>query len=97
MERWWLSDFDKNLKQSIHTARTLQEGSGFESSATFLQNILHSRQLWFLSVSGRGFPVKMVLSGASSGGKRSIRYPWVYKAWLFALELDPWIYSVYSK
>lgn len=65
--------------------------------ATFLQNVLHSLQLWLLSVSGRGFPVQMVLSGLGSGGKNSVRYPWVYKAWVFALEVDPWIYSVYRK
>lgn len=41
--------------------------------------------------------MQMVLSGVGSGGKSSLRYPWVYKAWVFALELDPWIYSVYRK
>lgn len=46
--------------------------------ATFLQYILHSLQLWLLSVSGRGFSLQMVLSGVSRGAKSSIRYPWVY-------------------
>lgn len=39
----------------------------------------------------------MVLSGFGCGGESSVRYPWVYKARVFALELDLWIYSVYRK
>lgn len=82
---------------SPHSKKVLDSRTPRWMDATFLQNVLHSLQLWLPSVSGRGFPVQMVLSGLSSGGKNSIRYPWVYKVWVFALELDPWIYSVYRK
>lgn len=64
---------------------------------TIQQYVLHSLQLWLLSVSGRVFLVQMVLSEIGSGGISSIRSPWIYKAWVFILEVYPWIYSVYRK